>query len=371
MKEKLSVLYVIYLDKFTKMFVDFFRREFAEFNNKFILYGKKQQFKFDADENEIVFVDSYKQISKNSLAYKWANNSDKIIFSGIFGSEKLFFKFPRGTVNKSYFQFWGGDFYDLRNKLPVYKIKGNLSNVIKIHYIKNVRGIINLIPGDYEELKKMIKIDADHFIAPVCGNGKNLEIYNSLFSTAKSDDPINICLGNSATKTNNHLEILDSLQKYKNENIKIICPLSYGDKNYADEVIAHGKKIFGNKFEPLTNYMSKEDYFTILSNCKIGVFNNNRQQGMGNINALLTMGVKVYIKSNTSMWETYTKERGYILYNIDEISKTDFNEFVKFDDSAAVFNFNKAKYYNSKEYKKMQWQFFFKSIFEGVISNNE
>ncbi len=363
MKEKLSVLYVIYLDKFTKVFVNFFKREFTEFNNKFIVYGKKQQFKFDADEDEVVFVDSYKKISKNSLAYKWANDSDKIIFSGIFGSEKLFFRFPRGAADKSFFQFWGGDFYDLRNKIPIYKIKENLSKYIKIHYIKNVRGVINLIPGDYEELRKIIKSEAKHFIAPVCGNDKDVELYNSLFSTTKSNDPINICLGNSATKTNNHLEILDYLQKYKNENIKIICPLSYGDKNYANEVIAYGKKKLGNKFEPLVDYMSKDDYFTMLSDCKIGVFNNNRQQGMGNINALLAMGAKIYIRSNTSMWETYAKERGYILYNVDEISRIDFNEFIKFDDSAAVFNFNKAKYYNSKEYKKMQWEIFFKSIF--------
>lgn len=363
MKKKLSVLYVIYLDKFTELFVNFFRKEITDFNNRFIIYGKKQQFKFEADDNEIVFIDSYKKINKNTSAYKWADDSDIIIFSGIFGSEKLFFKFPRGAVNKSYFQFWGGDFYDLREKFPVYKVKENLAKAVKIYYIKKVKGIINLISGDSKELQKIVKNNADYFIAPVCGNDKDVDLYNSLFGLAKPDNPINICLGNSATKTNNHLEIMNFLKKYKNENIKIICPLSYGDKNYANEVIACGKKIFGDKFAPVTDYMNKEDYFTMLSHCKIGIFNNNRQQGMGNINALLAMGAKVYMKSNTSMWETYIKEREYILYDAEDISRIDFNEFIRFDDDSAISNFNKAKYYNSKEYKKMQWENFFKSVF--------
>ena len=46
-------------------------------------------------------------------------------------------------------------------------------------------------------------------------------------------------------------------------------------------------------------------------------------------------------------------------------------QIIIFSNKLSVFNFNKAKYYNSKEYKKKQWQFFFKSIFEGVILNNE
>lgn len=367
MEKKLRVLYVIYLDKFTEIFVNFFKKEFFSQDSKFIVYGKKHQYKFTADDNELVYLDSYKNLKKSSLAYKWVCDSDIIIFSGIFGSEKLFLKFPKGSASKSYFQFWGGDFYDLREKVPIYKIKEKISSAIKIHYIKNVKGIINLISGDYNELQNIVKTNSEHFIAPVCGNDKDVELYRSLFNLTKSDSPIKICLGNSATKTNNHLEVIEYLEKYKNEDIKIICPLSYGDKNYADKIISYGKKIFGDKFEPLTDYMSKEDYFKILSDCKIGIFNNNRQQGMGNINALLSMGAKIYMKSNTSMWETYTKERGYVIYDVDNILKVEFSEFVEFDNSTALANFDKSKYYNSSDYKKMQWENFFKSVCKEVI----
>ncbi len=362
MKKK-NVLYVIYLDKFTEALVDFFTNKMSHLNNKFIIYGRNQQFKFEADGNKIVFLDSYKKMNKNIPAYMWARNADAIIFSGIFGGEKFLIKFPEGTLEKSYFQFWGGDFYDLRDNIPVYKVKQWLSRAIKIHYIKNVKGIINLIPGDYNELQKLVRTNAEHFIAPVCGNDKDVEFYTNLFSMKKSGDPIKICLGNSATRTNNHKEALKILRKYKNENIRIICPLSYGDKDYANEIIAYGKQIFGEKFEALTDYMSKESYFTMLSDCKIGIFNHDRQQGMGNINALVTMGAKLYMKANTSMWKTYTEERGYRIFDIKQIPEMDFDEFIRFDENTATSNYNQAKYYNSGEYKKTQWNTFFNAIF--------
>lgn len=362
MKRK-CVLYIIYLDKFTELFANFFTDRFSHLDNKFIIYGRKQQFKFEIDGNNIIFLDSYKKMKKINPAYAWACNADIIIFSGIFGSEKLLLKFPKDTVKKSYFQFWGGDFYDLRGHVPVYKIKEWLSKAIKIHFIKKVKGIINLITGDYNELQKMVKSNADHFIAPVCGNDRDVEFYTNLFHTEKSYNPIKICIGNSATKTNNHIEVLEILRKYKDENIKIICPLSYGDKNYADEVAAYGKQIFGDKFEALTDYISKESYFKMLSDCRIGIFNHNRQQGMGNINALIAMGAKLYMKTDTSMWKTYKEERGYTIFDIEEISQKNFAEFIRFDESAAISNYNQSKYYNSGEYKKMQWDTFFNSIF--------
>ena len=363
MKKNISILYIIYLDKFAEIFVDFLNKEFPDHDSRFIIYGKKHQFKFKADNSQLIFTDSYKNIDKNSQEYKWAENSDAIIFSGIFGAEKLFLKFPKDSCKKSYFHFWGGDFYDLREKLPFTKLKDKLSNAVRIHYTKKVKGVINLIPGDYDELQKIVKTNAQHFVAPVCGNDDIIEYQESLFSLDKSENPVRICLGNSASKTNNHIEALELLSRYKNENIRIICPLSYGNKDYANEVITCGKKIFGDKFEPLTDYMAKKEYFKILSDCKIGIFNNDRQQAMGNINALLAMGAKVYMKSNTSMWNMYTNEKGYTLYDIEKIPDYSFDKFIEFEKSTAADNFEKIKRYRDMGYKKKQWQTIFDVIY--------
>lgn len=362
MNGKLRVLYVIYLDKFTKNFADFLQEQFPEIDAKFIIYGKKKQFEFEADTKNLVYVDSYRNVNKCTDAYKWAEASDLIVFSGVFGSEKLLMKFPKGSAKKACFHFWGGDFYDLRDKIPFYKVKAGLSKAIKINYFRKAKAVINLIPGDYDELQKIVKTDAPHYIAPVCESQNSTDAFAPLFSTNKSASPVKICLGNSATKTNEHMEVLDLLEKFKNEDIQIICPLSYGDKEYAGKVIERGKSIFKDKFCPLTDYMSKDDYFKLLSDCRIGIFNNNRQQGMGNIVALLSMGSKIYIKSSTSMWQRYVNERQYTVFDVQDIAKSDFEGFTAFDEAAAVSNVDKMRYYCSAEYKKSLWDNFFNSV---------
>ena len=84
---------------------------------------------------------------------------------------------------------------------------------------------------------------------------------------------------------------------------------------------------------------------------------------MRNINALLAMGAKVYMKSNTSMWNMYTNEKGYTLYNIENIPDYSFDKFIEFEKSTAADNFEKIKRYRDKEYKKKQWQAIFDVIY--------
>ena len=46
-----------------------------------------------------------------------------------------------------------------------------------------------------------------------------------------------IWLGNSSTITNNHLEAIEFLRQYRDRNIEIYCPLSYGEKAYGDSIV--------------------------------------------------------------------------------------------------------------------------------------
>ena len=57
----------------------------------------------------------------------------------------------------------------------------------------------------------------------------------------------NILLGNSASLFGNHIDIMKLIAPYVEDDVKIICPLSYaGTPIYIQEVIKQGKKIFGN-----------------------------------------------------------------------------------------------------------------------------
>lgn len=355
------MLYVIFLDKFTKEFVEFFKKNFSlSIESKFIIFGIKHQFDFYADKKDTFFINSYKDINKKTTGYEWAKKADLIIFSGIFGLEKLMLRFPKGVVDKSYFQFWGGDFYSL-NKKSGLSIKKRLGVAYKKHIIKKVRGIITLIPGDYQELCKVSSPAGKHFVAPVCDNGDEIKLLDEYRKAVKPDDPVWILIGNSATETNQHIEILDYFSKYKNENIKIICPLSYGDEQYGAKVKAYGEKIFKEKFVALTHYMDKNEYFAIISNTKVAMFNNNRQQAMGNINIALAMGCKVFIRSDTAMWSKYNKE-DYRIFDINRISVESFQELLDLPQEEQEHNYFQYLKTHDKEAQVTAWNQVFDSI---------
>ena len=43
---------------------------------------------------------------------------------------------------------------------------------------------------------------------------------------------INIQIGHPSTQVLNHIEVLEDLYKFRDENIRIYIPLSYGDEEY-------------------------------------------------------------------------------------------------------------------------------------------
>lgn len=125
----------------------------------------------------------------------------------------------------------------------------------------------------------------------------------------------NVLVGNSATPTNNHFEVLESLKGAKPEGQKIIVPLSYGDPVYAEKVIESYKVEFGERFKPLTSFLSLEQYNKILNSCGTVIMNHVRQQAMGNIILALWMGAAVYLNKKSPVFKFLTKE-GIMVYKL-------------------------------------------------------
>ena len=170
-------------------------------------------------------------------------------------------------------------------------------------------------------------------------------------------------MGNSATPSNQHLEILQTLERFKNEQIEIVCPLSYGNADYAKTVIDFGKKLFGSKFVPLTDYMDKTAYYRTIAESSVAIFNNDRQQAMGNINASLGLGCKVFLRTDTPMWEIYHQERKYVIYKVEDIAQMSFEEFLK-NDTDPQYNWEQYRKSTDLESSVQKWRNVFNSIEE-------
>lgn len=356
---KNRIVHLIHSDKFTEGFIRFVKEEFDEAQHLFFVIGENWNDKMQLDSYEnIYFVRHVREFIWNYEYRKIITESDKVIINGVFGVEKIFVFFPINLVRtKMYMLFWGGDFYGIENHIPWHGVKKHLSRCCKKHIIKNAYGIITLVEGDLCELKSRVNFKGKEFVAPMASDRKSRELANEIVDVEKKVNPYYVIVGNSASPNNHHIDALELLGKFKDENIRVICPLSYaGDEKYIERVIAAGRNIFGDKFEPITHYIAKKEYFELLAKCTIGVYNNDRQQAMGNIVRILQYGAKVYMRSDTSMWAHMTDTKGYIMYDIEKLKESNFSEMITLNKIEAENNAERVKENRSISKAIIQWE---------------
>ena len=128
----------------------------------------------------------------------------------------------------------------------------------------------------------------------------------------------NILVGNSASFTNNHIEVMDFLKHIDLNGKKIICPLSYGNDDYGDYIASKGAGDFGNDFVSIREFMPYDKYMETINSCSNVIMNHLRQQAGGNVSAMLFMGAKVFLNTVNPLHEHYITH-GVKLFTIEQL----------------------------------------------------
>lgn len=286
---KESILHIMTLDKFLIPFINFVDKNIGRGEHKYIfITSEKYKYELTKDHN-VEFLHTDDDIFITLL--KYMTKSKKIILHGLWRDKiDTLLYLNQNLLSKCYWCMWGGDFY-----FPEKKSK------IRHEVIKKMGYLVTYIKGDYELVKELYRAEGNYiecFMYPS-------NLYKEYDIKPKIHNEIHIQIGNSADPTNNHIEILEKLRIYKDENIKLFIPLSYGDQKYAKKVISIGNEFFGNKFIALTEFMMFDKYLEFLSSIDIAIFNHERQQAMGNIITLLGLGKKVYLKNTITSWQLF------------------------------------------------------------------
>lgn len=130
----------------------------------------------------------------------------------------------------------------------------------------------------------------------------------------------NIIIGNSADLCNNTLDAFELIKDELDisEIEKIIVPLSYGgNPKYISSVKQSGHAKWGDKFEPLDNFLPLDVYLSLICNCKSAIFFHERQQASDNVFMQLLYGARVFL-SDTSLMYQYLKDQGYKIYSLQK-----------------------------------------------------
>lgn len=230
-------------------------------------------------------------------------NSDRVILHGMFSPfyVAMFATIP-GLAQKSKWMVWGADLYDY------YLNEGNHSQLkaivqkFRVKLIRKLGGIGSLPYGDYEFARTVTGTESRYqqvFYKPPVDF--RILMDNS-YAERHPPSSKTILLGNSASRTNNHIQALEWIKNRDDGKVEIICPLSYGDECYGNEVSRYGVSLFGDRFHALREFCGPADYSRILHRVDAAIFNHDRQQALGNIIALLFLGKKVYLKRNVSTY---------------------------------------------------------------------
>ena len=223
-----------------------------------------------------------------------------------------FLLFP-SVLKKTYWFIYG---YELeRNDAGSNKKLGNLIRSLEKRYVlRRIYGHITHIRGDSERANSQFKSKAKFFYSQGYLSNVVKEPVRQL-QNDYSQKTKKILVGNSTSPSNNHLSVFKMLLRYKDDDILIYCPLSYGIyEEYKNDVIKTGKELFGNKFIALTEFMTLEAYNAFLAEMDIVVFNHNRQEAMGITLSLLSMGKTVYMNPETTSFRSMI-ERGFKVFD--------------------------------------------------------
>ncbi|MFG0834941.1 TDP-N-acetylfucosamine:lipid II N-acetylfucosaminyltransferase [Aeromonas bivalvium] len=128
-----------------------------------------------------------------------------------------------------------------------------------------------------------------------------------------------ILLGNSATATNNHFEAIDIIAK-SGTSRKVILPLSYGDKNYAElvkEYIKNNPEIVG-QCQVLDTFIPLAEYNSIMNDCGFVIMNHVRQQALGNIVAMMYRGAKIFLREESVLYKHFKSLNAHI-HSVQEL----------------------------------------------------
>lgn len=246
---------------------------------------------------------------------------------------------------------WGGDYYEALNPLRknifgpqtivlnkkiysgnslVHQLSDSIRSLKRylidepriVDFIKKVHFFSSPIPDDIKVITSAFPLQAEY-----------LQInYGSVEKTFNAGPPMtsgrDILVGNSASASNNHLEIFSALQCIDLEDRRVIVPLSYGSEAYRDQIISAGQRMLGGNFIPLIEFMPLDAYNALISKCSTVIMGHRRQQAVGNIATMLYKGARIFLEQNTTTYQ-FLKSRGAAIFTLDDLanSRTDRSQF--------------------------------------------
>ena len=138
-----------------------------------------------------------------------------------------------------------------------------------------------------------------------------------------------IWIGNSATLTNNHIDVFHIVSKLR--EYQVLVPLSYALHSKRDIVTdmidSIGVELLKERFCPIHDFMPFDEYKNLMSTCAVFIFAHRRQQSVGNLCLALRLGGCVIMNSCSPAYQYFTRH-GVVIYSLAELNRRGINKIL-------------------------------------------
>ena len=295
-------------EKFAYNYIIEISKLFGEENNTFLIYGNNNY--QIPKQNNIIVVNN-----QDLLIYLYKCKKQKLIFHSCFCSLRVMLPLILVNVmnkNKIGIVFWGADLYNL------YKSKFNR---VYFFLLKRIDIRFFLTKEDHSFFEKHYFLSNYNRAIYTNGVTENLIFTDKIFEKNISKKDIrNILICHSGDKSLNHVELMKKIKKI-NKEFDVYALLSYGDKNYIDNICEIGYSLFDNKFKPKLEYMNIEEYINYLSDKDALCLDTNRQIALGCIIYCVLLGIDIFVKKDSSLDNILNKELKLKVHIIENLGK--------------------------------------------------
>ncbi len=319
--------------------------DYRKFNDKFVKMINLETEYFNPTEH--LFITPHKQVydtlseysnvvlagnTNENLINKFGKYGDWIFVHALNCNKLKLLATKRKYAKKVIWRVWGHD-------INAADLSGNIimnmgKKIIYKLFIRKVRQFYSLAGAKVVDPIAVKKIFGNVRFFPIAYRyGKSQQhilepIYNEMLEEKKVDnnDELRVLVGHSGSPTDNHIEMLKILSKFKDEKIRICLILSYaGTPEYTDKVKDYAKSIFKDKAEIITDYMTYQSFVKYLSTIDIALFPQTHSAGLDNFSLLCFLNKVIMCRKVNPITDNMISD-GCTVHTIEQLNEMSFQD---------------------------------------------
>lgn len=370
MKQK-TIIHIFGRSVFLRYYLEYLKNNFADYQHVFLIYGRDAHsglVNYPEYEGLFTFIDIGMTPTSRWLnpfcvfskrLRKLLRSADMVIAHALHAQTIDLLTLHKYLLSKTFWMVWGEEFNTYYKANPengiLYELLRRIYSTERYYRMRFVAREIQYVNVQNTEYIKLKKYYNPH--------AKRVELLSNYprdheFAHWDKDDITRILVGHSGWRKYGHIEALDILEKYQNENIMLYLPMSYGDKEYIDMVDEYAHLKYGDKVCIMRDFLDPDKYQEFLQTIDVGIFNEPVQTGLGNIFALLGYGKKVYL-NDFGQNIIIVPEKGLIAHKISSIQKESFTEFKYQSNDVSEHNINITEERRNPEKIFEEWKIIF------------